>query len=129
MLVWSIDGIPLSINRTYAVRAIKSGKKTIATMYKTQEARDYEHYLSLQLRSAYLQSGWQVPAKTVPLELLIAITPKDLRADVDGGVKINMDTIAKTLDFNDRQIWRVVVERMKPDKNNPHTIFTLRELK
>ena len=128
MLQWTIDGIPLSINRTYAVRAVKVKGKYIGQMYKTQAARDYEHYLGLQVRLAHAQSNWQIPPKNVALELVITITPKDLRADVDGGVKINMDTVSKALDFNDRQIRRVIVEALEPDKLNPHTHFILREL-
>ncbi len=112
--------VPLSINRTYAVAAIRGH----ARMYKTSAAKAYEDVVMVLVRSAYQNQSYRVH-KSDRLRISLAIYPPSLRADTDGGLKLTKDAVAKGMNINDRQFWSDRIDRIAIDKNNPHCELTI----
>lgn len=100
-----LDGLPPTTNHGYGVSS-RGGK---ARMYKTQEARAWQELVMWQVAAQRIQphQDWQGRA----IRVMITLWSQDRRADVDGGIKLTLDAIAKGLGFNDKMVDYISVAR------------------
>src|SRR6266487_7113180 len=111
----------ISVNHMYHV--------TMRGVRLTDEARKFKADAGLIARSAANeQGGWPYPA-TTPLFLHLRLyVPGVRRMDISNVVKVTEDAIADALGFDDRHIWRLLVERIGIDKQNPRCEVVLEAL-
>lgn len=115
-----LDGLPPSTNHGYGVTA-KSGK---ARMYKTSEAKAWQEAVMLVTRARRCQPHQEWKDKTISIQ--ITLEARDRRMDIDGGVKLTLDAVAKALDFNDKMVDYLSVLRLVGE-GTEHTIVYVRE--
>jgi len=78
-------------------------------MYKTGEAKAWQEMIGWQVIAQRTQprQDWQGRA----IRVMITLWAQDRRADVDGGIKLTLDAVAKGLGFNDKMVDYVSVLR------------------
>ena len=84
---------PLSINKCFQGRR-----------YKTKDYKAYENDLMLKLQPI------ELPSK--PYELIINFGFKNKLSDIDNALKPTLDILQKKYGFNDRDIYKLIVEKV-----------------
>jgi len=98
---------PLSVNHAYRGRR-----------FKTPEYKSYEKELSFLL-----------PKMTVPkgkLQVYYRFGFSNKRSDVDNPVKVFTDILQATYGFNDKQIYKMVVEKIDVEKGDEFITFDIK---
>lgn len=104
---------PPGINSTYRI-----GKKHL---YKSSESKTWSDSASQIIKNAANLIGWEHKEGNL-YKVYISFT--NLRMDVDGPIKLVLDTLAQSLDFNDKIIQQVCIEKLKSEE--PMTKIELR---
>jgi Holliday junction resolvase RusA-like endonuclease len=91
-----IPGLPPTTNHGYGL-SVRGGH---AVMYKTQTAKDWQYVASLFLIASHKRQDWG----DRDLYVSIVFAGKNKGRDIDGGVKLALDTLAEGLGFNDKQV-------------------------
>jgi Holliday junction resolvase RusA-like endonuclease len=101
----TLEGLPPTTNHAYGV-SNRGGK---ARMYKTTDAKAWQEMIGWQVIAQRTQphQDWQGRA----IRVMITLWSQDRRADIDGGIKLTLDAIAKGLGFNDKMVDYVSVLR------------------
>lgn len=106
-----IEVKPLSVNEAWQGRRFKSKK--------------YEAYEKLLLYSL-------PPCKTnwdkIPIELHLMIGFSNVASDIDNAVKPFIDVLQKRYNFNDKYIFRLVVEKQIVTKGKEFIEYTIKKL-
>ena len=97
---------PLSVNQVW------QGKR-----FKTKAYKDYEKEVLLSLKAMQVSGG------KLSLHLLFGLSSKN--ADVDNPVKPFIDCLQKKYLFNDRQIYRLTVEKVDVPKGQEFIEFDI----
>lgn len=121
--------IPLSINRTYKVKAVYSTSqgRWIGRMYKSAEAVAYQREVYYAVLSAVNEQGFSVQRDEL-LGWEMLLYPPNLRSDSDGGIKGTRDAIADALGINDRAFRVNHIEQIGVDKENPRAVLRIWKL-
>lgn len=108
--IW-IPIVPPGINATYGVNC-KSRQK----VYKTKEAKQWEKDAIMPIRSAANSVGFVVDPKKD--KLIISIVMQGSGHDVDAPIKMIVDTVARTLCFDDKIVTNVhsSIDREHPER-------------
>lgn len=97
---------PLSVNRAW------QGKR-----YKTPEYKAYEKDVMALLRPMRVDGG------KLSLRLRFGVSSKNM--DIDNGVKPFVDILQKRYDFNDRNIYRLTIEKVDVAKGREFIEFDI----
>jgi len=100
---------PLSVNQVW------QGKR-----FKTKTYKDYEKEVLLTLKPMQVNGG------KLSLHLRFGLSSKN--ADIDNPVKPFVDCLQKRYGFNDRQIYRLTVEKIDVAKGQEFIEFDITEL-
>jgi Holliday junction resolvase RusA-like endonuclease len=92
-----IPGLPPTTNHCYGL-TVKGGK---AVMYKTQAAKDWQEMASLIINTQQKHQDWSKVSVAVDITFHCH---RPVKRDVDGGIKITLDTVAAALGFNDSKV-------------------------
>jgi Holliday junction resolvase RusA-like endonuclease len=99
---------PLSVNQVW------QGKR-----FKTKAYKDYEKELMLRLKPMKIGEG------RLSLSVFVGLSSKN--ADADNVLKPLIDILQKKYGFNDRQIYRLTVEKEDVSKGQEYIEFTFSE--
>ena len=99
---------PLSVNRCWQGRR-----------FKTVQYKNYEHELLLKLKP------YDIPTGHLELDLIFGLST--MLADIDNPVKPFLDVLQKKYGFNDRDVMKMTVEKVKVAKGDEFASFNLRE--
>lgn len=97
--IW-IPIVPPGVNATYGVNC-KSKQK----VYKTPQAKQWEKAAIMPIRAAANSVGFVVNPKND--RLIISIIIQGSKHDVDAPIKMIVDTVARTLGFDDKIVTNV----------------------
>ena len=100
---------PLSINACF------QGKR-----FKTKDYKDYEQELW------YLLPNQNVPQGKLELDIKVGLSSKN--ADVDNIAKPFIDILQKKYTFNDKMIYRLIIEKENVEKKEEYISFKFRLL-
>lgn len=111
MLAFTLP-LGVSVNAMYSI--------SFSGVRLTDAARTFKKNATMIARNAAnTQGGWKYPADT-PLFLHMRIYfPNNKRADLSNLIKVGEDSIADGVGFDDRYVYRLVVERGGVDPKNP----------
>lgn len=101
---------PLSVNRAFQGRR-----------FRTPEYDTYEKHVI-----------WSLPPITLPPEpyhLIVTFGMSNLLSDVDNPVKPFMDCLQKKYRFNDKQVHKITVEKVKTKKGEDFISFVIESKK
>ena len=101
-----LDIKPLSVNQVW------QGKR-----FKTKAYKDYEKEALLKLKPMQVGEG--------RLSLFLRFGLSSKNADIDNPIKPWLDILQKKLGFNDRQIYRLTVEKVDVPKGKEFIEFTI----
>ena len=101
-----VDIKPMSVNGCWQGRR-----------YKTVRYKNYEHELMLKLKPMTIPDG--------RLELNLVLGLSNLLADIDNPVKPFLDVLQKKYGFNDRDVMKMTVEKIKVPKGEEYILFAL----
>ena len=99
---------PLSVNEVW------QGKR-----FRTDKYRAYQKEVALKLKPMKVGSG------KLSLSLRFGLSSKN--ADIDNPIKSFIDCLQKKYGFNDRQIYRLTVEKEDVPKGQEYIEFTISE--
>jgi len=99
---------PLSVNQAFRGRR-----------FKTREYEDYEKELF------YLLPNLEVPDGKLELNLVFGLSSKN--ADTDNPIKIFSDVCQKKYCFNDKMIYKIIVEKKIVKKGNEFIKFEFKK--
>lgn len=102
---------PLSVNEAWQGRRYKTAK--------------YNKYINDVLR---LLRPLQVDIDDKPLELTLIFGLSSKNADIDNPVKCFVDCLQKAYGFNDRQIYKLVVEKRDVKKQHEFIEFDIKPI-
>lgn len=105
--------VPPSVNAIY--------KRGMTSVYKTQQARDYDD----EVWVACYAAGIQTPTHD-PVELTINFYPSNPRYDLDNVLKVLLDAMEKQVYTNDNQVMRIDATKHPADKQHPRVEVTIR---
>ena len=108
LLKFQIKEKPLSVNRAW------QGKR-----FKTQEYKDYEELLLFTLPKHKTPEG--------KLHLTIEFGFSNMASDIDNPIKPLLDIMQKRYGFNDKQIYKLTVEKKKVKKGDEYTKIVIDE--
>lgn len=100
---------PLSVNRCWQGRR-----------FKTSYYESYEQELLLRLPRQSID-----PSADLTLEIIVGYS--SMLSDVDNSLKPLIDILQKKYLFNDRNIRRIVIEKVKTEKGQEFIEFEIRE--
>lgn len=103
---------PLSVNEAW------QGRK-----FKTDKYKRYEEALLMMLPSISVDFNKQ------PLELFIEVGFSNKASDIDNVIKPFVDILQKKYEFNDKYIYRLLVEKKDVSKGDEYIEFYLRILR
>jgi len=103
---------PLSVNEAW------QGRK-----FKTDKYKKYEEALLLMLPNISVDFNKQ------PLELFIEVGFSNKASDLDNVIKPFVDILQKKYEFNDKYIYRLLVEKKDVSKGDEYIEFYLRILR
>ena len=127
----------VSVNAMYAARVLYAGGKTVASIYKTSEAKKVASQIRTQLFgvdfSEYLD--WLRETKQFELDLKFILKRKNTRFDVSNLIKLTEDAwvrfVADDLgieDYDDSMHVKVVAEKkIIPGADHEYAVLVLRE--
>lgn len=101
---------PLSVNEAWQGRR-----------FKTEKYKNYEKLLLLSLPAS--KKNWD----KIPIELTLAIGFSNVASDIDNAVKPFIDVLQKRYKFNDKYIFRLVVEKEMVTKGKEFIRFTIKK--
>lgn len=104
-----IDIKPLSVNEAW------QGKR-----FRTDKYRAYQKEIALKLKPMQVGSG------KLSLSLCFGLSSKN--ADIDNPIKNFVDCLQVKYNFNDRQIYKLTVEKVDVPKGKEFIEFTLEPL-
>lgn len=102
---------PLSVNQAW------QGRK-----FKTPLYKEYEKEMLLKLKPCPVR--WD----TEPIELCIVVGFSNMASDVDNVVKPFVDILQKKYGFNDKYIFRLIVEKQIVGKGHEFIEFYIKKL-
>lgn len=103
-----INIAPLSINKAFKGRR-----------FKTDDYKQYEKELLLLLKPKRIPKG--------KLTLIITVGYSSKLADIDNFLKPFIDILQLKYQFNDRDIYKLVVEKVIVDKGNEFIMFDIKK--
>jgi len=103
---------PLSVNEAW------QGRK-----FKTDKYKKYEELLLMMLPDIAIDFDKQ------PLELFIEVGFSNKASDIDNVIKPFVDILQKKYDFNDKYIYRLLVEKKDVSRGDEYIEFYLRILR
>lgn len=134
---------PVSANRYWATRVIvKSGKRPVAMTYVTPEAKAYK----LAIQSIARDAGVTTPIlgrvelriKLYPHRPLDYLKRQKLHGnywddtvqciDLGNSEKVISDALKNVVMEDDKWIWRIISERMKPDDGGARAVVAITEI-
>lgn len=105
-----IEVKPLSVNEAWQGRR-----------FKTDKYKNYEKLLLLSLPPSKI--NWDKE----PIELSLLIGFSNVASDIDNAVKPFIDVLQKRYNFNDKYIFRLVVEKCLVDKGKEFIEFKIKK--
>lgn len=105
---------PLSVNEAWQGRRFKSPK------YKV-----FENFVLLSLKASKWKPSKQILSGPVEVEFWFGLSSKN--ADIDNPVKPMLDIIQKHTGFNDKQVHRLIVNRVQVAKGDEYVRFEVRK--
>jgi Holliday junction resolvase RusA-like endonuclease len=102
---------PLSVNEAW------QGKR-----FKSKKYAAYELELLFKLET--IELNWD----KVPIELDLTVGLSNMASDIDNIVKPFIDVLQKKFNFNDKYIFRLIVEKQLVQKNFEFIEFRIRKL-
>ena len=108
MLQTTLNIKPLSINQAW---------RSSCPRYRTKEYIQYERDLLLLLPKLNIPDG------KLEIQYLWGLSSK--LADVDSPIKQFQDILQKAYGFNDRRIYRIIVQKKDVEKNHEFISFTI----
>lgn len=103
-----VDIKPISVNTVWQGRR-----------YKTEAYKVYEEELMFKLPNKKIPSG--------KLELIVKFGFSSKNADIDNPLKPFLDVLQKYYDFNDRRVYRLIVEKEDVKKGEEYIDFQIKK--
>lgn len=102
---------PLSVNEAWQGRR-----------FKTEKYKNYEKLLLLTLPPC--KTNWD----KIPIELHLSIGFSNAASDIDNAVKPFIDVLQKRYKFNDKYIFKLIVEKETVSKGKEFIKFTIKKI-
>lgn len=101
---------PLSVNEAWQGRR-----------FKTEKYKNYEKLLLFSLPPS--KTNWD----KIPIELTLSIGFSNVASDIDNAVKPFIDVLQKRYKFNDKYIFRLIVEKEMVTKGKEFIKYTIKK--
>ena len=101
---------PLSVNEAWQGRR-----------FKTEKYKNYEKLLLFSLPPS--KTNWD----KIPIDLTLSIGFSNVASDIDNAVKPFIDVLQKRYKFNDKYIFRLIVEKEMVTKGKEFIKFTIKK--